>query len=73
MAAGDVAGDGEAEAGAARIEVARIVEPAEGAENLGAQGFGDAGAVVVDGDLQVIAVARQRHRDVLGVAPGVVQ
>src|SRR4051794_5247436 len=48
MGARDVAGDGKAEARAALVLVARLVEAHEGLEHLLAQLRRDAGAVVVD-------------------------
>ena len=60
----DVARDGEAEAGAALVLVARIVEAQERLEHLLAQVRRDARAVVVDrdGEPAVIAVAGDRDR-----------
>ncbi len=46
MGAGDVAGNGQAEAGAPRILVAGIVQPQEGAEDVLALVLGNAGAVI---------------------------
>src|SRR5262245_59315184 len=57
MRARDVARDGEAEAGATLVLVARIVEPHERLEHLLAHRRGDAGSVVVDGDGQPAVIA----------------
>jgi hypothetical protein len=51
VAAGDVAGDGEAEADALFVLVAGLVEAAERGEGVLEALGGDAGAVVVDDDL----------------------
>src|SRR4051812_5256146 len=51
VAAGDVAGDGEAEAHALGVLVAGLVEAAEGLEGFLVLRLGDAGTVIVDGDL----------------------
>ena len=51
MAQHDVARDGEAEPDAAGRGVARIVEAEERLEHRLALGFGNARAVVVDGDV----------------------
>src|SRR5262249_42552746 len=55
--AGDIARDGEAEAGAALILVAGIVEPQERLEHLLAQMRRDAGTIVVDGDGEPAVIA----------------
>src|SRR5436190_13752599 len=48
VGAGDIAGDGEAEADAAGLQVAALVQPVEGAERLFALRRRDTGSVVVD-------------------------
>ena len=55
MAAQDVARDGEAEAGAAGLFVARAIEAEERLEHLLAAVLRHAGAVVVDHDLDAAA------------------
>src|SRR5664279_6424750 len=64
MRAGDVAGDGEAEAGAAFVLVAGVVEPQERLEHFLAHIGGNARSVVVDrdGQIAVIAVTLDRNR-----------
>ena len=56
MALGDVARDGEAEAGVALVLIARVIEPVERLEHVGALVRRDAGAVVVDLDAQPLAL-----------------
>src|SRR5947208_1148060 len=64
MRARDVARDRKAEAGAALVLIARMVESQERLEYLLAHVLGDAGAVVVDGHREpaVIAVPSDRDR-----------
>ncbi len=55
MAAGDVAGDGEAEARTTGIQIARLVESHEGLEHFLAHVGRHARTVVVDEDAQPAA------------------
>src|SRR5947208_304776 len=55
--AGDVAGDREAQAGAALVLVAGVVEAQERLEYFLAHVVRNAGAVVVDGDREIAMVA----------------
>ena len=71
MAARDVAGDRQAETGAAFVLVARRVQPEEGAEHVFAPLGGNAGAVVVDDDGQPPARMRRPDAGLLGIAEGV--
>ena len=63
MGAGDVAGDGEAEAGAAFVLIARVVEPQERLEHILAQGRRDARPVVVDRHREPAMIAMAGDRD----------
>src|SRR5712692_8571699 len=64
VGAGDVAGDGEAEPGAAFVLVARVVEPQKRLEHLLAHPGRNPGAVVVhrDGQPAMIAMPGDRNR-----------
>src|SRR6187397_3730371 len=66
--AGDVAGDGEAEAGAAFVLVARVVAAEERLEHFVTQLGRNAGAVVVDRDGEVAVVAMPGDGDATGEA-----
>ena len=72
MDASDVAGNREPKPGRARILVARVVKPIEGAEHVLALSLGDARAVVFDGDGERAILALGGDLDVLGEARGVV-
>src|SRR5690606_35226848 len=68
MAAGDVAGDGKPEPGAAVIEVTRFVETHERLEDVLAARRRNAGTVIVDDDGQRTARMHRLDLDVLGIA-----
>src|SRR5690606_15227121 len=72
MAARDVTGDGEPEAGSSLIEIARGVEAVEGTEYRLKLVLGDSGAVVIDTDADDLAVAQWRYPDMGGVFAGIV-
>src|SRR5688572_27231493 len=57
MRARDIAGDGEPEAGAAFVLVARVIKPQEWLEHFLAHAGRDAGTVVVDGHGQPAMIA----------------
>ena len=57
MGAGDVAGDGQAQARTADLQVAAFVQAVEGTEGFLAPGFGNALAIVFHRDLHAAAVA----------------
>ena len=70
--AGDVAGDRQAEAGAAFVLVARLVQPVERPEHVLPVRRRDAGAVVVDDDRDELRISRcAEYPHVVGVALGV--
>jgi hypothetical protein len=70
----DVAGDGEAEARAAVVTAAGLVEADEALEDPLPVGRFDSVAVVGDGEDDVVAVAGERDRDGRGGVPlGVVE
>ena len=71
MAVRDVAGDGKPEADAARVRVARRVQPVERSEYLLALILGNARAVVVYGDLDGVVAAPGTDRDVIAIEGGV--
>src|SRR5258708_32087489 len=71
MAAGDVAGDGESEPGAAGRLIARAVQAEERAEHRLALGYGDARPVIVDGDLDGAIQPVERHLHASPMAAGV--
>src|SRR3546814_14332251 len=73
VAAGDIAGDGEAQADAPGGRVARLVEAEERLENIFVALRRNAGAVVVDGQLDQALAPPGPDRDVLAVALGVGQ
>ncbi len=66
MRAGDVAGDGEAEAGAALVLVAGLVKPDERPEHFLALLGRDARAVVIDVNLQEFRVAGAFEANAVG-------
>ena len=51
MGAGDVAGDGQAQARAAALQIAAFIQAVEGPEGFLAPGFGNARAVILHHDL----------------------
>ena len=67
MRAGDVAGDRKAEAGAALVLVAGVIEPQERLEHFLAHALRNARTVVVDRDRQIAVVAVAGDRDRVGV------
>src|SRR5690242_4497961 len=67
MRAGDVARDRKAEARAAFILVARIVQPQERLEHFLAHLGRNAGAVVIDGDGEIAVVAMAGDGDLVGM------
>lgn len=71
MRAGDVAGDGEAEACAAAIDIARFVNPEERLEHVLAQFRRDARPVVIDRDDQIARVMRGADGDAVAEARGI--
>src|SRR5688572_18097082 len=64
----DAARDGEAEAGAAGIAVARFLQPHERAEDVLDAIFRDAGAGIVDGDLDRVGQLADRDLGAAAVA-----
>ena len=71
MAAGDVAGDGQAQARAALVLVARLFEPQEGFEDLLALAFRHARPVVIDVDGEVARLALRGDDDVFAETLGI--
>src|ERR1700733_4947768 len=67
MRAGDVAGDCEAQSGAAFILVAGVVEPQEWLEHPPAPAERNAWPVIIDGHRQVAMVAQAGDRNRVGV------
>src|SRR6185312_10337734 len=63
MGAGDVAGDGEAQARTALLKITALIQPVKRAEGFLAPAFGNAGSVVLDQDQRVALCPLQTHRD----------
>ena len=68
MGAGDVAGDRKAQAGAAFVLVAGVVEPQERLEHLLAHVGRDARAVIVDRHGKIAVIAMAGDGDGVGMA-----
>src|SRR4051812_8038265 len=63
MGSCDVAGNGQAQAAAAGLQVAAFVQAGEGAEGFFMAAFGNAWSVILDGDFHQSFVALQAERD----------
>ena len=72
MGAGDIAGDGQAQARAAGLQIAAFIQAVKGPEGFFAPAFRYAGAVIFHRDFGKALVARQRHRHLAAMLEGIV-
>ena len=72
MRAGDVAGNGEAQARAAALQIAALVEAMEGPEGFIPAVFGNARAVIFHGDLDQPVILAQGDGHMRAMLEGIV-
>src|SRR5471032_2803510 len=72
MRPGDVAGDGQAQAGAAALQVAALIQAVKGTEGFLPPPIRNAGAIVLHRDLRQPLIAGQAHRYLVAMLESIV-